>query len=131
NVAQAVVIAAYVTPTAGKVVKVEGQYVNTISLEPDMAALLKSLLQRVASKSVLLAMGSPYLAQDFPEVQTYMCTFSNLPVSEVSAARALFGEMPIRGHLLVTIPNVAARGSGIERTPQAFAGGSNGSAIHT
>src|SRR5204863_8882830 len=89
--AQTIVIAAYATPTSGKVVKVDGQFINTVSLEPDMAALLKSLLQRVTGKSVLLAMGNPYLAQDFPEVQNYVCTFSYLPVSEMSVVRALFG----------------------------------------
>jgi beta-N-acetylhexosaminidase len=42
-----------------------------------------------------------------------MCTFSNATVSEVAAIKALFGEIPIRGHLPVTIPNVAQRGTGI------------------
>jgi beta-N-acetylhexosaminidase len=129
--AQSVVIAAYVTPTSGKVVKVDGQYVNSVSLQSDMAALLKSVLQTAAPRSVLLAMGSPYLAQDFPDVQTYVCSFSNLPISEVSAAKALFGEIPIHGHLPVTIPNVAARGSGIDRNSQVLAGGSNGASNKT
>ena len=44
-----------------------------------------------------------------------MCTFSNEKVSEISAARALFGEIPIHGKLPVTIPTIAARGSGIDR----------------
>jgi beta-N-acetylhexosaminidase len=47
-----------------------------------------------------------------------MCTFSNATVSEVSAIKALFGEIPIRGHLPVTIPNVAQRGAGLERPAQ-------------
>src|SRR5258708_29962795 len=34
---------------------------------------------------------------DFPTIQTYICTFSNATVSEISAARALFGEIPILG----------------------------------
>jgi beta-N-acetylhexosaminidase len=57
-------------------------------------------------------MGNPYLAKDFPEVQNYLCTFSAAPVSELSAAKALFGEMAIQGHLPVTIPGIAARGAG-------------------
>jgi beta-N-acetylhexosaminidase len=113
------------------VVKVDGQPVNTVSLEPEMATMLRSLLQRAAAKTAVLAMGSPYLAQDFTDVQTYICAFSNLPVSEVSAAKALFGEIPIHGHLPVTIPNVAARGSGIDRNSQVLAGGSNGSGSKT
>jgi beta-N-acetylhexosaminidase len=69
-------------------------------------------------------MGNPYLASDFPKIENYMCTFSNATVSEVSAIKALFGEIPIRGHLPVTIPNVAPRGTGLERPPQVPTGGS-------
>ena len=60
-------------------------------------------------------MGNPYLASSFPKIETYMCTFSNATVSEVAAVKALFGEIPIRGHLPVSIPNVAQRGFGLGR----------------
>ena len=126
--AQAIVVAGYVTPTAAKMVKVNGQYVNSVSLDPDSAVLLHALLQRAAAKTVVVAMGSPYLAQDFPEVQTYLCAFSNATVSDLSAAKALFGEAPIHGRLPVTIPNIAARGSGIDRNPPVAAGGTNANA---
>ncbi len=59
-------------------------------------------------------LGNPYLAQDFPAVQNYICTFSNAGVSEVSAVKALFGEISIHGHLPVAIPRIAPRGTGIE-----------------
>jgi beta-N-acetylhexosaminidase len=58
-------------------------------------------------------MGNPYLAADFPEVQTYLCTYSTAQVSELSAVKALFGEIPASGHLPVTIPNIAVRGAGL------------------
>jgi beta-N-acetylhexosaminidase len=58
------------------------------------------------------------LAQDFSAIQNYLCTFSTASVSEVSAVKALFGEIAIRGHLPVSIPAVAQRGAGIERAPQ-------------
>ena len=72
----------------------------------------------------MVAMGNPYLAADFPKIENYMCTFSNATVSEVSAIKALFGEIAIRGHLPVSIPNVAQRGAGLERPPQVASGGS-------
>lgn len=65
-----------------------------------------------AQKTVVVAVGNPYLAKDFPEVQNYLCTFSAAPVSEISAAKALFGEIEIHGRLPVTIPGIAARGVG-------------------
>lgn len=63
---------------------------------------------------MVVAMGNPYLARDFPDVQNYLCTFSNAQVSELSAAKALFGEIEIHGHLPVTIPGIAQKGAGIE-----------------
>jgi beta-N-acetylhexosaminidase len=71
------------------------------------------MLSADAAKTVVVAVGNPYLAKDFPEVQNYLCTFSAAPVSEQSAAKALFGEIEIHGHLPVSIPGIAERGAGI------------------
>jgi hypothetical protein len=43
----------------------------------------------------------------FPKVGAYLTTYSTVPPSEVAAVRALFGEIPIRGRLPVTIPLAA------------------------
>lgn len=124
NQAQKVVAAVYVVPTAGKAMKVDGRLQNSVSLPDASGALLRAILDGAAKKTVVLAMGNPYLAEDFPAIQNYVCAYSNSTVSEVSAAKALFGEIAIRGHLPVSIPNFAARGSGIERPTQAAQGGS-------
>ena len=118
---QVVIAAVYVIPTAGKVASKEGGLKNSVAMSDATGVLLQKLLDRAADKAVVVAMGSPYLAGDFPAIQNYLCTFSNETVSEVSAAKALFGEIPIRGHLPVSIPSVAQRGAGLERP--ALAGG--------
>jgi beta-N-acetylhexosaminidase len=128
NEAQTVVAAVYVVPTAGRVANppaavapgspAQGAMKNSASLADATATLLQQLLDRAAEKTVVVAVGNPYLASDFPAIQNYMCTFSNANVSEISAIKALFGEIPIRGHLPVTVPNVAQRGAGIERPLQ-------------
>jgi beta-N-acetylhexosaminidase len=109
--AQTVVAAVYGIPTAGKVG-------NSVGMADASGTLLQRLLDHAAEKTAVVAMGNPYLASDFPKIENYMCTFSNATVSEVSAIKALFGEIPIRGHLPVTIPNVAQRGAGLERPAQ-------------
>jgi beta-N-acetylhexosaminidase len=114
--AQTVVAAIYVIPTAGKID-------NSVGMADATGALLQKLLDRAAEKTAVVAMGNPYVAGDFPKVENYMCTFSNATVSEVAAIKALFGEIPIRGHLPVTIPNVAQRGAGIERPVRVAKGG--------
>ncbi len=115
--AQTVVAAVYVIPTAGKIG-------NSVGMADATGTLLQQVLDHAAEKTAVLAMGNPYLASDFPKIENYMCTFSNATVSEVAAIRALFGEIPIRGHLPVTIPNVAQRGAGLERPAQVAKGGS-------
>jgi beta-N-acetylhexosaminidase len=108
NEAQTVVAAVYVIPTAGKVG-------NSVAMADATGTLLQQLLDHAAQKTAVVAMGNPYLATDFPQIENYMCTFSNATVSEVGAIKALFGEIQIRGRLPVTIPNVAQRGAGLER----------------
>jgi beta-N-acetylhexosaminidase len=118
--AQLVVAAVYVIPTAGKIG-------NSVAMADATGTLLEQLLDRAAPKATVIAMGNPYLASDFPKIENYICTFSNATVSEIAAVKALFGEIPIRGHLPVTIPNVAQRGTGLERPAQVARGGaSNG-----
>jgi beta-N-acetylhexosaminidase len=122
--ARSVIAAVYEVPVAGKVMKSANGLTNSVGLSDASGALLQKVLQRAAEKTAVLAMGNPYLAQDFPAVQNYLCTFSNATVSEVSAVKALFGEIAIRGHLPVSIPNIAPRGAGIERPAQTAQGGS-------
>jgi beta-N-acetylhexosaminidase len=120
--ALAVVAAVYVIPTAGKIAKSDGGLKNSVALPDASGALLDAILARANEKTVVLAMGNPYLAADFPTVQNYICAFSNASVSEISAVKAIFGEIPIRGRLPVSIPGIAERGAGLER-PQSNARG--------
>ena len=113
--AKAVIAAVYVVPTAGKASKGAGGLVNTVAIAEAPATLLQKILDQAPERTVVLAMGSPYLAQGFPTLQNYLCAFSNETVSEVSVVKALFGEIAIRGRLPVTIPDIAQRGAGIER----------------
>jgi beta-N-acetylhexosaminidase len=115
--AKTVVAAVYVVPTAGKVG-------NSVAMADATGTLLQQMLDRASARTAVVAMGNPYLAADFPKIENYMCTFSNASVSEIGAIKALFGEIAIRGHLPVSIPNVAQRGAGLERPLQSASGGS-------
>jgi beta-N-acetylhexosaminidase len=106
--AEAVIAAVYAVP-------VPGGLRNSAAVSDATGTLLSKLLDHAAAKTAVVAMGNPYVVSDFPAIQNYLCTFSNETVSELSAVKALFGEIPIHGHLPVSIPNVAQRGAGIER----------------
>lgn len=103
--ARAVVAAVYIVPSAARSRKA-GRAKHPASLPDSTSALFSKILVRAAEKTIVLAMGNPYLADDFPAIQNYICTFSNVTVSEVSAARALFGEIPTPGRMPVNLSNV-------------------------
>ena len=114
--AEHVIAAVYVIPTAGKAMRAAGGgLTNTVAMDDATGSLLTAILPRAADRTVVLAMGNPYVVQDFPAIQNYLCAFSNAAVSETAAVKAIFGEIPIGGHLPVTIPGIASRGEGIER----------------
>lgn len=121
---QVVIAAVYEFPVAGRVVRTqEGAAVNAIAMQESSAALLRQVLRSAAEKTIVVAVGSPYIAAQLPEVQTYMCTFSSGRVSELSAVKAMFGEIPMTGHLPVTIPNIAGPGARMTGMAQDSSGG--------
>jgi beta-N-acetylhexosaminidase len=111
--AVSVVVAAYVVPTAAKQVMVEGKLVNSVGLDQGTGELLAKVLDVAAAKTTVIAMGNPYLAQNFPNVQNYICTYSNASTSELSAVKVLFGELKPLGKLPVTLPGIASRGASL------------------
>src|SRR5207302_9708397 len=76
-----IVVAVYASPTAGKMIRTNSGARNSLSLGDDSASLLRQILMYQAAKTVLVAMGNPYLAKDLPEVQNYLCTSSTAPGS--------------------------------------------------
>jgi beta-N-acetylhexosaminidase len=87
-------------------------YTGNVALRGDYPRLIDSLI--ASGKPVaLIALGSPYLLRNFPEVSAYMATYSTVAIAEIAAAKAILGEIPIRGHLPVTIPGQAKYGEGI------------------
>lgn len=123
--ASKIVVAVYEVPVAGKeLAEVPPVEAGSLNVEGGPAGLLHAILRQAGARTLVAAMGNPYIASQFPEIETYLCTFSNTNVSEISAVKALFGEIAMAGRLPVTIPNIAARGTGISSPAQRFSGGS-------
>ena len=116
--AQTVVAAVYVIPTAGQDRELVAMADATGTLLAAVARSCRGRRRRSWQWEIRIWLAS------FPKIENYMCTFSNATVSEVSAVKALFGEIPIRGHLPVTIPNIAQRGPALERPAQVAKRGS-------
>jgi beta-N-acetylhexosaminidase len=113
--AESVVAAVLSAPTAKRTVLVQGKVQASLAVDDASSRLLHVILSRASERTVMVALGSPYTGSAFPEVENYMCTFSSTAISEISAVRALTGEIPIHGRTPVTIPNLAERGAGLDR----------------
>jgi beta-N-acetylhexosaminidase len=111
-----ILVAVYMVPTAGRAIKKEGSVAtNSVSLAQTPATVLQSILDVARQKTVVVAFGSPYIAADFPEIENYLCAYSNVPISENAVVQALYGQTAIQGHLPVTIPGIGPRGAGIQK----------------
>lgn len=113
--ARAVIAAVYIVPSAARSMRLGRTSKHPASLPDSTSALFEQMLTHAGERTVVLAMGSPYLTDDFPAIQNYICTFSNATVSETSAARALFGEIPIHGHMPVSLLNAGTQAAGDPR----------------
>jgi beta-N-acetylhexosaminidase len=62
---------------------------------------------------VFVALGNPYLLSLLPKAGASLATYSTTLPSELSAVKALLGEIPGSGHLPVSIPEFANIGDGL------------------
>jgi len=87
---------------------------GNVDVPPEQQAFADRVYK--AGKPVItLAFGSPYLIERFPQSQTWLAAFGISDVAQISMARAIFGQIPVKGHLPVTIPGVdMAAGFGLE-----------------
>ena len=88
-------------------------YRGDVALGGDLAPFVAKLTEGPAPV-VMVAVGNPYLLAAFPKVAAYLATFSITVPSELSAVKALFGQMAITGRMPVSIPGFAAVGDGIQ-----------------
>jgi beta-glucosidase-like glycosyl hydrolase/CubicO group peptidase (beta-lactamase class C family) len=87
---------------------------GNVDVPAEQAALAEQLFK--SGKPVItVGFGSPYLIEHFPQAETWLAAFGISDVAQISIARALFGQIPVRGHLPVTIPGVDMKaGFGVE-----------------
>ena len=78
---------------------------GNVDVPPEQAALAEQAY-KTGKPVITLAFGSPYLIEGFPHAETWLAAFGISDVAQISSARALFGEIPARGHLPVTVPRV-------------------------
>ncbi|MGZ8854253.1 MAG: glycoside hydrolase family 3 protein, partial [Thermoanaerobaculia bacterium] len=89
-------------------------YKGTIDLSQEQLRFLRDL-STVQKPFVFALFGSPYLLHHVPELPSYILTYDVNPGSEMSAIRAITGEIPFRGKLPIRLPGLYAVGHGLTR----------------
>ncbi|MEW6128831.1 MAG: glycoside hydrolase family 3 N-terminal domain-containing protein [Acidobacteriota bacterium] len=102
--AENVIIAPFVKRAASK---------GTVALPETQAHFVRRMID-LAKPVAVIAFGSPYLIRQFPNAPVYLVTYAIEENVQIAAARALFGETAIKGHLPVSIPNLFEHGAGLE-----------------
>ncbi|MCI0587233.1 MAG: serine hydrolase [Planctomycetes bacterium] len=117
---------ARVDAVAKRVRETQGEVVLALFLRPrdrkgsiGLPESVAPFAEALAADSIAVLFGSPYPATALAKARAVLCTFSGGEPSERAAARALFGEIPIRGRSPVTIPGFAKRGDGIDVSREA------------
>ena len=108
--ADRVVVAAFITNLPGRKYAAGSRVVGVYSLMGPSAQLFSQILSLGGKKVTVVTLGSPYLILHYPIIQNYICTYSTATTSEISAVKALFGEIQNHAKLPVTLPGVAKRG---------------------
>jgi beta-N-acetylhexosaminidase len=108
--ADRIVVAAFVTHVPGRQVMSHGRPTTAVGLSGESAELLEDIVATKPEQTVVVALGSPYLIQNYPKIQNYICTYSLVPTAEISAVKALFGQIQNQAKLPVTLPGIASRG---------------------
>ena len=86
------------------------EWAGGIGLPPALRPVVDAL--RDEQRVVAVSFGNPYLVQHLPAIDTWLCAYVSTDRTERAAAAALRGQASIVGRLPVTIPGVAAAGSG-------------------
>jgi beta-N-acetylhexosaminidase len=94
-------------------------------LPEDLARLVREVAA-AGARVVVVSHASPYLLRQFADAPAYLCAYGASELSQRAVARALFGEIPLRGRLPVSLPGLHPRGHGIELDPRQTARGTPG-----
>jgi beta-N-acetylhexosaminidase len=108
--AKTIVVAAFVTHVPGRQIISHGRPTTAVGLSGQSAEFLEDIVRALPEKTVVVALGSPYLIQNYPSIQNYICTYSLVPTAEIAAVKSLFGDIQNHAKLPVTLPGIAPRG---------------------
>ena len=89
-----------------------------MDLDDDLVAFLRDLAEDTAERGqplVVVLFGNPYVARTLSELPSVLLTYDYRGMSELTAVKAIAGEIPIQGRLPVTLDDGLPAGLGLPR----------------
>ena len=86
---------------------------NSVGLPPVGVELVREALAK-NKKVIGISFGNPYLLSAFPEMQTYLVAYGDIPSLQRAAGRSVLGMQDITGRLPISLPGLHSRGTGIQ-----------------
>jgi beta-glucosidase-like glycosyl hydrolase len=86
---------------------------GTVAMPEDLAKLIDQTAKK--RRTVLVSLGSPYVAQQTPHVTSYMLGWNANAVTEWAVAKALAGSADITGRLPISLTGAYPLGYGLQR----------------
>jgi beta-N-acetylhexosaminidase len=110
--AEEVIVVAYLIHQGAPSFVVNGVTKTSYGLNGPSGVFLTKVLER-AGNVIVAALGSPYLIENFPQIQNYICGFAMASTTEISLVKGIFGEIQNTASLPISLPGVAPRGFSI------------------
>lgn len=86
---------------------------NSVGLPPVGVDLVREAL--AANKKVIgISFGNPYVLTAFPNMNTYLVAYGDVPSLQRAAGKSVLGLQDITGRLPITLPGLHPRGTGIQ-----------------
>src|SRR5215471_19027472 len=86
---------------------------RSVALPDPGTKALNDLIARNA-RIVGISFGNPYILMSFPNLQTYLVAYGDMPSLQEQAAAGLLGRIDIKGRLPISLPGLYPRGTGIQ-----------------
>lgn len=86
---------------------------GTINLPNSQINFINKLIKR-GSRVLVISFGNPYLLRDFPEIDSYICAYSDVPTSIIAVYKGLTGQIDFNGKLPITINDEFKYGYGLK-----------------
>jgi beta-N-acetylhexosaminidase len=86
---------------------------RSVALPAPGTKALDMLISRKAPV-IAISFGNPYLLGSFPQLQTYLVAYGDMPSLQRAGAEAIMGQNDVTGRLPISLPGLYPRGTGIQ-----------------